>query len=86
MADFVRVFVYGTLKRGFPNHGLLGNPPQGIVKFITEGRTKQRYPLVIATEAGIPFVLPFPGEGEVSWFSCTYLLVRERFTAKSLQF
>lgn len=43
------VFVYGTLKRGFGNHGYLQS-----ARFIATGRTKNKYALYVA---GIPFVV-----------------------------
>lgn len=57
------VFVYGTLKRNEPNHHWLTNPENGIGKFVGEGTTKTKYPLVIATRYNIPFLLYSPGNG-----------------------
>ncbi|CAK1548887.1 unnamed protein product [Leptosia nina] len=57
------VFVYGTLKRNEPNHYWLTNPDNGCGKFVSEGMTKKKYPLVIATKYNIPFVLYSPGNG-----------------------
>ncbi|KAL0122847.1 hypothetical protein PUN28_007493 [Cardiocondyla obscurior] len=58
-----RVFVYGTLKRGEPNHGLIKDPANGYAKFLGLGRTTITYPLVIATKYNIPFLLKKPGTG-----------------------
>ncbi|XP_039748420.1 putative gamma-glutamylcyclotransferase CG2811 isoform X1 [Pararge aegeria] len=58
-----KVFVYGTLKRNEPNHHWLTNPEHGIGKFITEGTTKTKYPLIIGTKYNIPFLLYSPGDG-----------------------
>ncbi|XP_011877196.1 PREDICTED: putative gamma-glutamylcyclotransferase CG2811 isoform X2 [Vollenhovia emeryi] len=58
-----RVFVYGTLKRGEPNHGLLKDTANGYAKFLGVGRTTVPYPLVIATRYNIPFLLKRPGTG-----------------------
>ncbi|XP_015609380.1 putative gamma-glutamylcyclotransferase CG2811 isoform X2 [Cephus cinctus] len=58
-----RVFVYGTLKRGEPNHGLIQNAEFGYAKFLGIGRTIKKYPLVIATKYNIPFLLKKPGIG-----------------------
>ena len=58
------VFVYGTLKSGEPNHGLL-QPPHN-ARFIGRGTTTERFPLVIASRYNIPFVLDSPGQGNVS--------------------
>ncbi|XP_031554844.1 putative gamma-glutamylcyclotransferase CG2811 [Actinia tenebrosa] len=59
-----KIFVYGTLKNGFPNHYLLKNPPKGKTTFVEHAVTKERYPLVIGTDAKIPFMLPIPGQGK----------------------
>ena len=49
------VAVYGTLKRGYSNHSVMGTS-----KFVGSGRTMHTYPMVCS---GIPFVLPRRGEG-----------------------
>ncbi|KAL6434365.1 hypothetical protein ACFW04_006052 [Cataglyphis niger] len=58
-----RVFVYGTLKRGEPNHGLIKDAMNGYAKFLGLGRTTVSYPLVIATKYNIPFLLKKPEVG-----------------------
>ncbi|XP_012543559.1 putative gamma-glutamylcyclotransferase CG2811 isoform X2 [Monomorium pharaonis] len=58
-----RVFVYGTLKRGEPNHGLIKDTANGYAKFLGLGRTTVPYPLVIATKYNIPFLLKKPNTG-----------------------
>ncbi|CAL7950664.1 unnamed protein product [Xylocopa violacea] len=58
-----RVFVYGTLKRGEPNHSLIQDAANGYSKFLGIGRTVTPYPLVIATRYNIPFLLKKPGFG-----------------------
>ncbi|CAL1679904.1 unnamed protein product [Lasius platythorax] len=58
-----RVFVYGTLKRGEPNHGLIKDAANGYAKFLGLGRTTVSYPLVIATKYNIPFLLKKPDVG-----------------------
>lgn len=60
------IFVYGTLKRGEPNHNILKNTTNGYAKFKGLGRTTVPYPLVIATKYNIPFLLKKPGTGNVS--------------------
>ena len=60
------VFVYGTLKRGFPNHYLIEDEKYGKAEFVSNGVTTDRYPLVVATTFGIPAMLSKPGDGEVS--------------------
>jgi len=61
-----RVFVYGTLKRGEPNHGIIKDTANGHAKFLGFGRTTIPYPLVIATKYNIPFLLKKPNIGNVS--------------------
>ncbi|XP_053995506.1 putative gamma-glutamylcyclotransferase CG2811 [Hylaeus anthracinus] len=58
-----RVFVYGTLKRGEPNHSLIQDTANGYAKFLGLGKTTVQYPLVIATRYNIPFLLKKPGVG-----------------------
>uniref|UniRef100_W6NAW2 Gamma-glutamylcyclotransferase family protein n=1 Tax=Haemonchus contortus TaxID=6289 RepID=W6NAW2_HAECO len=58
----IRVFVYGTLKRGEPNANVL-TTTDGQHRFIGEGRTKVPYPLIVASKYNIPFVLNEPGKG-----------------------
>ena len=60
-----KIFVYGTLKKGFPNHYLLKHPPSGKATFLEHAVTKEAYRLVISTDAKIPFMLPVPGQGMV---------------------
>ena len=52
MEGTVRVFVYGTLKKGFANHYLMQDGLHGVVRFLTKGQTKEAYPLVVGTDAG----------------------------------
>lgn len=58
-----RVFVYGTLKRGQPNHPEMINGVHGIARFQGKGLTVEKYPLVIAGKYNIPFLLNTPGIG-----------------------
>ncbi|RWL50252.1 gamma-glutamylcyclotransferase [Mesorhizobium sp. M2E.F.Ca.ET.209.01.1.1] len=53
------VFVFGTLKRGFPLHdeGLSG------ARFIGPYRTKKRYPMLIAGPRIAPMMFNEPGSG-----------------------
>lgn len=59
-----KVFVYGTLKRGQPNHYWLTNTDNGLASFLANGTTKSRFPLVISTRYNIPFLLNKPGVGK----------------------
>ena len=69
----VLVFVYGTLKTGFPNHFLLEDSKFGCAKLIGSGLTTEKYPLVIATPFFIPMMLNKPGTGEVRNVLVKYL-------------
>ena len=55
----VLVFVYGTLKRGFPTH----EPWMEGARFTAEATTVQRYPLVIAGRWRSVQMRSEPGEG-----------------------
>ena len=60
-----RVFVYGTLKTDLPNHFLLKDSNNGSAKFLSNGKTSHKYPLVVSTPFNIPFLLNKQGFGEV---------------------
>ena len=49
------VFVYGTLRRGGANHGLLEG-----AQFISEAATEGKYTLLVAPETRIPYLAPEP--------------------------
>ncbi|XP_023338625.1 gamma-glutamylaminecyclotransferase B isoform X2 [Eurytemora carolleeae] len=51
MTDETRwnVFVYGTLKKGEPNHGWLSRSENGFQEYLGAGRTNKSFPLVIAS-------------------------------------
>jgi gamma-glutamylaminecyclotransferase len=53
-----RIFVYGTLKRGFPNHGYMTG-----ATFAGMARTVTAYPLVIGGQWFTPNLLDEPGSG-----------------------
>jgi len=55
-----KVFVFGTLKRGFANHdeGMRGE------RLLGEYRTVERYPMVVAGRWFSPVMMPEPGVGE----------------------
>lgn len=63
MAHVAHVFVYGTLKRGQPNHKVLLDRTNGCSAFRGRGRTVEPHPLVIAGEHNIPCLLNLPGQG-----------------------
>eukprot|EP00079_Xenopus_tropicalis_P011355 XP_002937126.1 PREDICTED: gamma-glutamylaminecyclotransferase [Xenopus tropicalis] len=63
MEKMTNIFVYGTLKRGQPNHTVMTCYKHGKAVFKGMGKTVEKYPLVIAEEANIPFLLNIPGTG-----------------------
>lgn len=56
-----RIFVYGTLKRGFPNYN---NTLPGLV-YRGTARTRKAYPLVVTAPLNVPVLILTPGEGHV---------------------
>ncbi|XP_002015676.2 putative gamma-glutamylcyclotransferase CG2811 isoform X1 [Drosophila persimilis] len=58
-----RVFVYGTLKSGEPNHHWLTKKENGQAQFLGRGTTAVKFPLVVGTRYNIPFLLAWPGDG-----------------------
>lgn len=61
--SLIRVFLYGTLKRGQPNYHWLTNPSHGYAKYICDAVTIEKFPLIIASRFNIPFLLNVPGKG-----------------------
>ncbi|XP_033725864.1 putative gamma-glutamylcyclotransferase CG2811 [Pecten maximus] len=59
----MKVFVYGTLKKGQPNSKLFDNTKDGHYEYLGVGLTVNQYPLVIASRFNIPFMLPVEGRG-----------------------
>jgi len=59
----ILIFVYGTLKRSQPNHSFLVE--RSHVKFISEGTTVNKWPLIIATERNVPYLLNKQDFGKV---------------------
>lgn len=55
-----KVFIYGTLKRGFPNHeaGLAG------ARFLGRARTLEAYPLIVGGRWFSPYLIDEPGQGQ----------------------
>lgn len=57
------VFLYGTLKTAEQNHYLLTQKGNGIARFVQKVVTPERFPLVVATQYNVPFMLNKPGVG-----------------------
>ena len=54
-----RLFVYGTLKKGFPNHDNYMESAQLLGKY----QTIEKYPLVLCGARHVPCMIYRPGEG-----------------------
>lgn len=71
-----KVFVYGTLKKGEPNHPWFSKDNRGYYKYLYEAKTKDKFPLIIGTQYNIPFLLYSPGMySEKSLFPNTFSVV-----------
>ena len=63
----LKVFVYGTLKTDFPNYHYLIDKSTGIAKFVSNVKTKKKFPLIIDENQGkLPFLLHCEDMGHVS--------------------
>ena len=60
-----RMFVYGTLKKGQPNHFRLLDPTNGVAKWLGAARLVKKHPLVVAGQYNVPALLDKEGEGKV---------------------
>ncbi|XP_054879197.1 gamma-glutamylaminecyclotransferase C-like [Poeciliopsis prolifica] len=58
------IFVYGSLKRGQPNHPYMIDSNNGKAEFLCPAVTVQKFPLVIATKYNLVFLLNLPGQGK----------------------
>ncbi|CAB3375121.1 Hypothetical predicted protein [Cloeon dipterum] len=58
------VFVYGTLKKGEPNHDWMTEWKEGQYNFIGRAKTVEKLPLIISSRYNIPFLLDKPGFGQ----------------------
>lgn len=63
ITNFAKVFVYGTLKNGQPNHYWLTEKKHGAAHFIETGTTQTKFPLIVASQYNVPFLLSAPGTG-----------------------
>lgn len=41
------VFVYGTLKKDEPNHFYFTKTANGFAKYVCDGKTDEKYPLIV---------------------------------------
>lgn len=57
------VFLYGTLKTSEQNHYLLMQKGNGVAKFVQKAVTREKFPLVVATQYNVPFMLNKAGVG-----------------------
>ncbi len=57
MATLHKLFVYGTLKRGFYNYRLFEDKNNGRSLFIGEAILNECWPLVVDKKYGIPYLL-----------------------------
>ncbi len=65
-ASLKKIFVYGTLKKSELNHEELANRN---AQFVTEAVTVEKWPLVIASDLNLPFLLNKKNYGKVNdWF------------------
>jgi len=63
MSARFQVFVYGTLKKGQPNHHWLSQTENGFQTFLGHATSVKKFPLVIASRYNIPYLLDKPGSG-----------------------
>jgi gamma-glutamylaminecyclotransferase len=61
-SDLIRVFFYGTLKRNQPNAEHLLNKN---VTFVSDAVTKDKWPLIVASDCNVPFLIYHKGVGKV---------------------
>ena len=78
-----RVFVYGTLKSGQPNHYQLKDGDAAGCRMMGLYRTEETFPLVVAGRYNIPFLLNQPRTGQVVYLHC-YILIRVHFALLAL--
>ena len=62
--NLIKVFFYGTLKRNQPNEDQLIDKN---VTFLAEGTTVEKWPLIIASDFNVPFLLFKSGVGKVKY-------------------
>ena len=60
-----KIFLYGTLKSGQPNHSVLTDDINGDATLVGRARTVEKWPLVIGSQVNAPLLLPARGQGKV---------------------
>ena len=58
----ILIFVYGTLKKNEPNYNYL---KERNLEFVSKAKSVEKWPLIIATERNVPFLLNRPNYGKV---------------------
>ncbi|XP_078482267.1 putative gamma-glutamylcyclotransferase CG2811 [Ciona intestinalis] len=58
------VYVYGTLKKGFPNHYLISDAENGVANFLYEANTVEKFALVVGSPFHVPFLLQNTNHGK----------------------
>ena len=61
-----KIFMYGTQKTDQPNYFRLCDPENGTSRLLGTAKTRDKFPLVVATKHHIPFLLNKQGTGHVS--------------------
>ncbi|XP_042189731.1 protein O-mannosyl-transferase TMTC4 isoform X3 [Callorhinchus milii] len=64
LGKMTHIFVYGTIKKGQPNHHCITSAINGKAVYYGKGVTDEKYPLVIASKYNIPYLLNIPGSGQ----------------------
>lgn len=59
------IFVYGTLKSGGPNFKQWVENGDGKCHLVGMGRTVNKWPLIVASEYNVPYLLKAPHLGKV---------------------
>ena len=80
MSTLHKVFVYGTLKQGQPNHYLLLEASgSGVARLLGEAELTERYPMIIHEDCGIPVLLDKSGDGKVNISSSFFVNCNSNF-------
>ena len=69
------VFLYGSLKIGQPKEYIMKNKENGEAQFISKAITVEKWPLVVESQYGIPFLLGRQGRGKVTNMNSTKFVI-----------